>query len=186
VPQNLRAWEVGSDGEQKVGRRLDAWAAQTPGRFVLHDRRIPRTRANIDHLAVGASGVWAIDAKEYSGIVRRVDVGGLFRTDWRLKVGGKDRTKLVEGVHWQMGQVVDALDRLVPVPDDGRRARPPVSGVLCFVGAEWSLFARPFVLGGVQVAWPSAMVELLSAAGPVTTSTAENIARSLSEVFPAA
>jgi hypothetical protein len=186
VPQNVRAWDVGSDGEQKVGRRLDAWAAQGPGRFVLHDRRIPRTRANIDHLAVGASGVWVIDTKEYSGDVRRVDVGGLFRTDWRLKVGGRDRTKLVEGVHRQMGQVADALDRLIPGPDDCPRPRPPVSGVLCFVGAEWNLLARPFVLAGVHVAWPSAVVDLISAAGPVTTGMAGSITRSLAEVFPPA
>jgi hypothetical protein len=186
VPQNVRAWEVGSDGEQKVGRRLDAWAAQTPGRFVLHDRRIPRTRANIDHLVVGPPGVWVIDAKEYGGVVRRVDVGGLLRTDWRLKVGGRDRTKLVEGVHWQMGQVSTALEDLIVGADGGPQARPPVSGALCFVGAEWSLLARPFVLGGVHVAWPSAVVDLMHATGPVTTATAGSIARSLAEVFPPA
>ncbi len=181
VPQNVRAWEVGSDGEQKVGRRLDAWAAQSPGRFVLHDRRIPGSRANIDHLVIGASGVWVIDAKEYAGTVRHVDVGGFLRTDWRLKVGGRDRTKLAEGVRWQMGQVGAALDDLGLVGDPP--ARPSVWGVLCFVGADWGLLPRRFVLGGVNVAWPTAVVDLLSASGPVTTSSAENVARALSDVI---
>jgi hypothetical protein len=60
VPQNVRAWEIGSDGEQKVGRRLDTWAAQRPGRFALHDRRVRGSKANIDDLVVGASGVWVV------------------------------------------------------------------------------------------------------------------------------
>jgi hypothetical protein len=59
--------------------------------FVLHDRRIPRTRANIDHIAVTRSGaVWAIDAKNYRGKVQRVDKGGWFATDERLYVGSRD------------------------------------------------------------------------------------------------
>ena len=62
-------------------------------------------------------------------------------------------------------------------------ARPSVWGVLCFVGADWGLLPRRFVLGGVHVAWPTAVVDLLSAYGPVTTSTAENVAPRLSDVF---
>ena len=34
---------------------------------MLHDRRIPGTRANIDHIAVASSAVWVIDAKRYNG-----------------------------------------------------------------------------------------------------------------------
>jgi hypothetical protein len=32
---------------------------------VLHDRRIPGSRANIDHIAIAATGVWVIDSKRY-------------------------------------------------------------------------------------------------------------------------
>ena len=186
VPQNVRAWEIGSDGEQKVGRRLDTWAAQRPGRFALHDRRVRGSKANIDNLVVGASGVWVVDAKEYLGTVRQVDVGGLLRTDWRLKVGGRDRSKLAEGVRWQMGKVGAALDNLGPGLGDVPQRRPPVWGVLCFVGADWGLLPRRFVIGGIHVAWPSAAVDLLSASGPVTASLAESVARALSEIFPPA
>jgi hypothetical protein len=35
--------------------------------LVLHDRSVPGTRSNIDHLAVVPSGVWVIDTKHYAG-----------------------------------------------------------------------------------------------------------------------
>jgi hypothetical protein len=31
---------------------------------------------------------------------------------------------------------------------------------LCFVGAEWSLFAKPFDLGGVWIGWPKASTRI--------------------------
>lgn len=34
---------------------------------VLHDRRIPGSRANIDHIALAATGVWAIDTRRHVG-----------------------------------------------------------------------------------------------------------------------
>lgn len=33
----------------------------------VHDRRIPGSRANIDHIAVAATGVWVIDTKNATG-----------------------------------------------------------------------------------------------------------------------
>lgn len=57
----------GSEGE----RRLAAHLLRTVGdhAVLLHDRKVPRTRGNIDHLAVAASGVWVMDAKNYRGLV---------------------------------------------------------------------------------------------------------------------
>lgn len=38
--------------------------ARLPRRFVvLHDRRQPGSRGNIDHLVVGPSGIWVVDSK---------------------------------------------------------------------------------------------------------------------------
>ena len=37
---------------------------------LLHDRRIPGRRSNIDHLAVSPSGIWVIDSKRYAGRAR--------------------------------------------------------------------------------------------------------------------
>lgn len=59
--------------------------------IVLHDRRIPGTRSNIDYIAITRSGgVWAIDAKNYTGKVQRVDKGGRLSTDFHLYVGRRD------------------------------------------------------------------------------------------------
>jgi hypothetical protein len=54
-PQSTKAWDTGAAGEQVVGARLDGLTGD--GLTVLHDRRIPGTRANIDHLVVSRAGV---------------------------------------------------------------------------------------------------------------------------------
>jgi len=65
---------------------------------VLHDRRIPGARANVDHIVVAPWGVFVIDAKNYKGRVEKRDRGGFFSTDYRLYVGGRDKTALVAGM----------------------------------------------------------------------------------------
>ncbi len=45
------------------------------GLGVLHDRRIPGSKANIDHIVVGPAGVFAIDTKRYTGKIERRDHG---------------------------------------------------------------------------------------------------------------
>jgi hypothetical protein len=46
---------------------------------VLNDRRVPGSRGNIDHVVVGAAGVYVIDAKRYQNAVVRIRrSGGLF------------------------------------------------------------------------------------------------------------
>src|SRR5262249_24420469 len=62
-PRSTTAWARGARGEELLGRRLDGLADQ--GVLLLHDRRIPGGRANTDHIAVGAAGVFVIDAKRY-------------------------------------------------------------------------------------------------------------------------
>jgi hypothetical protein len=38
---------------------------------VLHDREVPGTRANIDHLVVAGDGVWVVDTKRWAGVCDR-------------------------------------------------------------------------------------------------------------------
>ncbi len=150
-PQSTKAWARGAIGEQCVGARLDELTAH--GAIVLHDRRIPGTKANIDHIVVARSGIWVVDAKRYHGEVRRRDVGGWFRADERLYVGKRDCTKLVAAMAKQVAAVRNAANGDVTI-------RP----VLCFTEAEWSLFAKPFELDGALVIWPTALVkEIVSA-----------------------
>jgi hypothetical protein len=60
-PQTTKAWAQGAAGEEKVAKALAERLGDTA--VLLHDRKVPRTRGNIDHLAIAASGVWIIDAK---------------------------------------------------------------------------------------------------------------------------
>jgi hypothetical protein len=61
-PQHERAWARGAQGEERVAARLEKHL-DGHGVELLHDRRIPGSRANIDHLTIGPGGVTVIDAK---------------------------------------------------------------------------------------------------------------------------
>lgn len=179
-PQHVTAWRTGSHGEARVGTVLDQWAAGT-GAVVLHDRKVPSSKANIDHLVVAPSGVWVVDAKEYTGAVTQVDVGGWSRTELRLKVAGRDRTKLLEGLAWQMGRVREVLAHLPP------GEAPPVRGALCFVGSEWPrLRPKPLVFGDMTVVWPLGLPEVLSTQRPPVGHPSGRLGHFLATAFPPA
>src|SRR5690606_30302841 len=103
--QSPTAWRAGAGGAEEVGRAHEAIAGDSIR--VLHDRRIPRTKANIDHIVITPGGVWIIDTKRYSGQrpARRVE-GGLFSPRREiLLVGGRTQTKLVDAVSGQVERV---------------------------------------------------------------------------------
>ncbi len=173
-PQTTRAWREGAAGEERVARRL---AERLGDRAVLlHDRKVPGTRGNIDHLVIASSGVWIVDAKRYKGKVEKRDKGGWFKTDLRLYVGGRDQTKLVEKMGWQVEAVRSALG---PV-------EVPVHQALTFVDAEWPLlFAKPLRFGDVWVSWPAKLADLIAAPGSMSPDEIEATARTLSMELPA-
>jgi hypothetical protein len=142
---------------------------------LLHDRKVPKTRGNIDHLAIASSGVWIIDAKKYAGKVEKRDVGGFFKTDLRLYVGGRDRTKSVDGLQWQVDAVRAVLD------DDAI----PVHPALSFVDAQWPIFAKPLQLKGVWISWPAKLADLVLRDGPLSVDDVERISRLLAHRLPA-
>ena len=108
-------------GEESLGGGLERIASDTLR--LLHDRRLPKSRSNIDHLAVTPTGVYVIDAKKYHGRYLKIE-GGLFRPRVdRLLVGSRDCTKLVDGV---LKQVDVARELLL--------SEVPVHGVLCLPG----------------------------------------------------
>ena len=140
---------------------------------MLHDRRIPRTRANIDHIAVSSAGVFVIDAKRYSGRPTRQTTGGLFRPRVTLlMVGGRNQTKLVDGVHKQVHLVRNALD-------SAGFADVPVRGMLCFIEANWPLIGGSFDIDGVDVLWPKKAAEHLLVPGDLDEAMTERVHRSL-------
>jgi hypothetical protein len=172
--QSTTVWDTGALGEEKLGRGLDSLACDTIK--LLHDRRIPRSKANIDHIAVTANGVYVIDAKKYRGRPHLKIEGGILRARVeRLFVGSRDCTKLVDGVLKQVDVVGAALAEDVPV-----------RGVLCFVEADWPLIGGAFTTRDVQALWPNKLYPQLQAEGPLSAEAVDDIHRRLAKALPAA
>jgi hypothetical protein len=103
-----------------------------------------------------------IDAKRYTGRPELKIEGGLLRPQVeKLLIGRRDCTRLVDDVLKQVDLVRDVVGDL------------PVTGVLCFVEADWPLIGGAFATRGVQVLWPRRLVKLLTHRdGPVDVTAA--------------
>jgi hypothetical protein len=163
----------GAEGERRVGAMLDSLTES--GAIVLHDRRVPITRGNIDHLVVAASGVWIVEAKNWEGRVERRRGVHLSQ---RLYVDGHNRTDAVDNLGWQIQAVRAAL---TPIGF----AEAPVTGVLCFTGATWGPFARPLRFGGALVTWPDRLIAEIADGPPTDPALINLVAQQLSSQLTA-
>ena len=185
-PQSTTSWDTGARGEERLGQRLSELCSDSL--LVLHDRKIPRTRANIDHIAVTPTGIWVIDAKKYQGRpALRVEGGILRHRTEKLLVGSRDCTKLIDGVVKQVDVVHDVLLPGGRPEGDGRPwGRVPIRGVLCFVEADWPLLGGAFTIRGIDVLWSKKLYPQLKAHGPLNASSIAEIHRHLAETLPPA
>jgi hypothetical protein len=172
-PSSTRAWARGSVGETKLGRSLAT--LQRDDIVVLHDRRVPATQGNIDHIVVCPSGIYVIDAKRYAGRVEVRDVGGWFRRDLRLMVGGRDRSLLARKMDWQIAAVRQALGD----------ADVPSEPILCFVDAEWPLVGAPEHFEGVRIEGTGSLRRLVARDGPLDADDIAAAAALLARALPA-
>lgn len=171
-PQTTKAWAQGARGEEKLAAFL---AEKLDDRFrLLHDRRIPRSGGNIDHIVVGPSGIWVVDAKDYKGKLERIDKGGWFRTDYRFCVGGRDRTKAVLGAHKQ-AEVVRSVSGVGEVS---------VRSALCLVDGDWGIFQKPFQVDGVWIIWPRKLCELISSENLISARAVQALSDLLQIALP--
>jgi len=109
--QSTEAWRRGAEGEEYLARQLDRLGRH--GYQVLHDRRVPGSKANIDHLVVGPTGVFVVDAKDYGG-----------RLTWSkgtLWHGRYPMTKKLVTARWEAEQVRAALGHGVMVVNGSKR-----------------------------------------------------------------
>lgn len=60
---NADVARIGQQGERRTGEILDRMCAEPGGATVLHDVRIPGSRANVDHVVITGRQVWLIDSK---------------------------------------------------------------------------------------------------------------------------
>lgn len=174
-PQSTRAWQRGALGEQKLGRALAAVADLR----VLHDRRVPGTKGNIDHLLVSRSGVFVVDAKMYTGEIRVRDRGGLFATDERLYVGRRDCSELAENMEWQVNAVRAALEA------SALPTMPRVTPVLCFVDGDWPLLFRRDSYRNVRLEGARSIIKLIARDPVLDVAAMHEIALLLMAKFPA-
>jgi Nuclease-related domain len=174
-----RAWDVGAHGEEVFAASLDRLAGE--GLYFLHDRRIPPTRVNIDHIVIAPTGVYVIDAKNYTGRAQLRVTGGIFspRVE-KLMVGRRDCTKLVDGVHKQVDRVSELLAR----DDIGQDV--PVRGMLCFVEGDWPLLGGSFTIEGLDVLWPKKARKIIAAPGTLSDDRLRVLHRHLAAEFPPA
>jgi len=173
-PQSIRAWERGAVGERKLADAL----AGIDGLRVLHDRRVPRTRGNIDHIVIAPAGIFVVDAKRYKGLIRIRDRGGFFKTDLRLYVGNRDCSHLAENMRWQ----VDAVQRALHSADPD--SMPPVTPVLCFVDGEWPLFSAPESYNSVRLEGKKSIRKLVTRLHLLDAAEIDRLTRILHTAFP--
>src|SRR4051794_11169054 len=172
------SWGKGSEGES----RLAEFVLREVGDAVipLHDRLIPGTRGNIDHIFIASNGVWVVDAKSYKGKVEQRQSGPIWRRENAVYVGGRNRTSLAAGVEKQVAAVKAALS-----PDPEVRATD-IYAALCFLEADWGLFDPPFSVGTVWVVYPKALRKSLRKNGPLSRENMQRIARRLDLSLPRA
>jgi hypothetical protein len=172
APQHERRWARGAGGEELVAEALAKRCGDAVR--VLHDRRMPRSRANIDHVAVALSGVWVVDTKRYAGKIRVAKP--LFGAD-RLEIGGRDRTKLIDALARQVDAVATLVDELAP--------GTPVHGAICFVEGDLPLLGTP-AIRGFPLLHRRSLAKRLNAGGPLTSATVDGLAEVLAARLPAA
>jgi hypothetical protein len=178
APRSEASWETGAVGEEGLAAHL---ARRCPEAIVLHDRAMPNSRANIDHLAISPSGVYVIDAKRLRG---KIEVRKPFRGESELIVAGRKRTKLVEGLERQRDAVQAALAPTIP--------EMPVHACLCFLnparqsGGSGIPLLRTLEINGFPLYYPRKLSKRLNAPGALTLASRNEVAELLALTFPRA
>jgi hypothetical protein len=114
-------------------------------------------------------------AKLRKGLIELRDVGGWFKVDRQLYVGGRRQTKLVDDMSWQVEAVRHALGTPSVL----------VHPAVCFVDGEWGFFPKPIHLKGVLVCWPKKLVEEISSDGSLGADDVLAVAARLAGSLPA-
>jgi hypothetical protein len=173
APWHERSYLLGAQGEEAVAQTLEARTEGYPV-VLLHDRRMPGGRGNIDHLAIAPTGVFVIDAKHWSG---KVEVTPARPGPRKLLINRSDQTRLVDGLHRQVAAVRAALTTTTPTP--------PVHGVLCFTKAQLPSKGT-LTFDGHHLLPRRATTNRLRKGGPTSLAQIQAIAQTLGLAFPGA
>ena len=105
TPNSITAWQTGAQGELRTARLLEPLEGE--GFRVLHDRKIPGSRANIDHIVIGPPGIYVVETKSLGGALQIRD-NDVF-------VSGRRRTKMIDEVKREALAVQTALAKELAV-----------------------------------------------------------------------
>ncbi len=149
-PNSTRAWAIGASGEEKLAEALDGFRT-------LHDRRVPGTKGNLDHIVIAPAGMFVVDAKQYKGRIEIRTRGWFLRPDDRLYVGRRDCSDIADRMSWQVAAVQTTIR------EAGLDPVPPIVPVLCFIDGDWRLIAPRGVFRGVRLESPRSLGKRLVA-----------------------
>jgi hypothetical protein len=149
--RSTEAWAKGAAGERRTASDL----ARLPTAFVvLHDLRMPGSRANIDHLVIGPTGVFTVETKSYA---KGVQIKGK-----RAMTGGRSMDAAIAQAHRQAETMAGVLGHevrpVICVQDGplelGWLSRPTVAGVRFTTGKRLArvLAEGPTILDAVTIA----------------------------------
>jgi hypothetical protein len=80
--EQARTWQRGAHGERHTARLLDRLTRD--GYVLFHDLAVPDSPANVDHLAIGPTGVFVIDSKQWTGSVHQSADGLVWHNHYPL------------------------------------------------------------------------------------------------------
>jgi hypothetical protein len=168
-----KAAKQGADSERAITVALRA-VVDVGDALLLTNRRIPDSRAHIDHLVIAGDGVFVVDAQRYAGAAVAVrQAGGMFgprQTD--LYVRGRQRNDLVGGVEKLAASVRTVLEGT-------GLAEVPVTPVLCLVGGSFPMFHGILPAGETAVVGLKPLRKLLGHPGPLDAAARERVYVSL-------
>lgn len=146
-------YERGAIGEERVGAVLDG--ADREAFRVLHDRLVSpgKSQANLDHIVVAHSGIYLIDAKNWTGNIT-IYKQSLWQhrtsSSGRQSISKTQQVKQVAGMAAQMQRGL------------GQRVTP----VLCLAGENAERFGPPAEIDGVHIVAVTGLLEWLQAQPP--------------------
>jgi hypothetical protein len=133
LPAEARYWNKGASGEKRTATYLEPLLKR--GFVVFHDRQLPGSRANIDHIAIGPTGVFVIETKYISGTIEVLND--------RLFVADHHRDGYIQQVYRESIATQIALGEVL------NAVRLTVTPVLCIHGARTPRFDH--TVGGVRL-----------------------------------
>jgi hypothetical protein len=169
APAHERAWLRGAEGEERAAARLTHLLRRSEV-ILMHDRRLPSSRANIDHIAVGPGGITVIDTKRLAG---KVEVRGRGKKA-QLRVGNRDCTRLLEGVARQVAVVSAVVEDV------------EVRGALCFVDVNGLPLVRRLRARDILIDGPRGVARLAKRSGRMERQRVIEVAALIDRRFPRA